>query len=294
MTGFGDASEQADGVQYSVELRSLNNRYFKATIRLPEEIVSLEAELESLLRNKLNRGSVTAIIKMRGSAASVADQINESALLAYLDRLETLHARFASRDQAVQIDLTNLLALPGVLQSADDSQILSNARPVVTRLMDICCEKVMAMRVIEGKTAADDLARQRGTIRARIDEIAERAPVVLEEYHIRLRNRVNDLLAKAELKVDERDLLREVAIFADRSDISEEINRTRGHLEQFEQIVGNKTTDSVGRTLEFLAQELLREANTISSKSNDAIISRAIVEVKGAIDRIKEQAANVE
>jgi len=294
MTGFGDASEQAAGVQYSVELRSLNNRYFKATIRLPEEIASLEAELESLLRNKLNRGSVTAIIKMRGSAASVADQINETALLAYLDRLETLHARFADRDQAVQIDLTNLLALPGVLQSADDSQILSNARPVVTKLMDTCCDKVMAMRVIEGKTAGDDLARQRATIRTRIDEIAERAPVVLEEYHVRLRNRINDLLAKAELKVDEPNLLRELAIFADRSDISEEINRTRGHLEQFEQIVGNKTTDSVGRTLEFLTQELLREANTISSKSNDAVISRAIVEVKGAIDRIKEQAANVE
>jgi len=294
MTGFGDATEQVGGVVYSVELRSLNNRYFKATIRLSDEIASLEAELDSLLRNKLSRGSVTALIKMRGNAASAADQINETALLTYLDRLETLHARFAARDQAVQIDLTNLLTLPGVLQSADDSQILSNARPVVLRLAEIACEKVIAMRTTEGKAVADDLARQRATIRTRIDEIAGRAGSVLEEYHGRLRNRVNDLLAKAELKVDERDLLREVAIFADRSDISEEINRTRGHLEQFEQIVGNKATDSVGRTLEFLAQELLREANTISSKSNDAVISKAIVEVKGAIDRIKEQAANVE
>ena len=294
MTGFGEATEQAGGVQYSVELRSLNNKYFKATIRLPDEIVSLEAELESLLRNKLNRGSVTAIIKMRGSAASVADQINETALLAYLDRLETLHARFADRDQAVQIDLTNLLALPGVLQSADDSEILSNARPVVLRLAAIASDKVMAMRITEGKVVGDDLAKQRSVIRTRIDEIATRAPGVLEEYHIRLRNRVNDLIAKAELKVDERDLIRELAIFADRSDISEEINRTRGHLEQFEDIVSNKASDSVGRTLEFVAQELLREANTISSKSNDAVISRAIVDVKSAIDRIKEQAANVE
>jgi uncharacterized protein (TIGR00255 family) len=294
MTGFGDATEQAGGTQYSVELRSLNNRYFKATIRLPEEIASLEAELESLLRNKLNRGSITALIKMRGNSSSVGDQINEAALLAYLDRLETLHARFAERDQAVQIDLANLLALPGVLQSADDSQVLGNARPVVLRLASMACDKVMAMRNAEGKAVGEDLARQRSTIRTRIDEIAGRAGGVLEEYHVRLRNRVNDLLAKAELKVDERDLIREVAIFADRSDISEEINRTRGHLEQFEQIVGSKTTESVGRTLEFLAQELLREANTISSKSNDAVISKAIVEVKGAIDRIKEQAANVE
>ncbi len=293
MTGFGDAAEQVDGNHYAVELRSLNNRYFKATIRLPEEIASLEAELDALLRNRLQRGSITLLVKMRGSAASAADQINENALLTYLDRLETLHARFADGDKAVQIDLTALLALPGVLQSADDSQILSRARPVVMKLTEQACDKALAMRQVEGKTVAADLAKQRSDIRQRIDEIATRGPTVINEYHLRLKNRINELMAASQLKVDEKDLIREVAIFAERSDISEEINRLRGHLEQFDKIV-SKAGDSVGRTLEFLSQEMLREANTISSKSNDATISRAIVEVKGAIDRIKEQAANVE
>jgi uncharacterized protein (TIGR00255 family) len=294
MTGFGDAMEQVDGVHYAVELRSLNNRYFKATIRLPDEIASLEAELDALLRNRLSRGSTTLLVKMRGTAASTADQINEDALIAYLDRLESLHQRFAERDQAVHIDLTALLAMPGVLQPADDTLILQRARPVVMRLTEIACDKCMSMRQTEGAALSEDLARQRSVILGRINEIAERAPMVIEEYHLRLKNRINELLARAEIKVDERDLIREIALFAERSDVSEEINRMRGHLSQFEQITQSNSSDSIGRTLEFLAQEMLREANTISSKSSDAAISRAIVEVKGAIDRIKEQAANVE
>ncbi|MEX2216070.1 MAG: YicC/YloC family endoribonuclease [Phycisphaeraceae bacterium] len=293
MTGFGSANEKVDGVHYAVELRSLNNRYFKASIKLPEEIASLEAELDALLRHKLNRGSITLLVKMQGSDASVADQINEAALLTYLDKLESLRTRFAERDQAAHIDLTALLALPGVLQSADDSQILSKARPIILKLAEAACDKALAMRHTEGQTVAEDLAKQRKSIRTHIDIIAERAGGVIGEYHTRLTNRVNSLMATAELKVNENDLIREVAIFAERSDISEEINRMRGHLEQFETIASNPE-ESVGRTLEFITQEMLREANTISSKSNDAVISRAIVEVKGSIDRIKEQAANVE
>lgn len=294
MTGFGDASEQVDGVHYAVELRSLNNRYFKATIRLPEEIASLEAELDSLLRHKLRRGSVTLLVKMRGRAASAADQINEDVLLSYLDRLESLHTRFAERDRAVQIDLTALLTLPGVLQPGDDSEILNHARPIVKRLTEQACEKATAMRCTEGKTVAADLARQREIIRGHVDAIIARAPTVVTEYHDRLRVRIDELMARAELKVDERDLMKEVAIFAERSDISEEINRLGGHLEQFEQVMTDGEATSVGRTLEFLTQEMLREANTIGSKCSDDKISRAVVEVKGAIDRIKEQAANVE
>ncbi len=127
--------------------------------------------------------------------------------------------------------------------------------------------------------------------RARIEKMA---PTVIEEYHQRLRQRIDELLARAELKVVEQDLIREVAVFAERTDIAEEVSRLGAHLEQMQQIVAAPEDEPTGRTLDFLAQELLREANTIASKSNDAAISRAIVEVKGAIDRIKEQAQNIE
>lgn len=294
MTGFGDAADTVDGVHYAIELRSLNNRYYKANIRLPEEIASLEAEVDTILRAKLKRGSITLIAKMRGRAASAADQINDDVLVSYLERLETLHTKFAEREQAVTIDLTALLTLPGVLQPGDDSNILSHARPVIKDLVEKACDKAMKMRCTEGKAVGDDLAHQRSVIRDRVDQVAERAPGVVQEYHDRLHTRINELLTRAELKVDEKDLIKEVAIFAERADISEELNRLGGHLEQFADITSNSESKSVGRTLEFLAQEMLREANTIGSKSSDDLISRAVVDMKGAIDRIKEQAANVE
>ena len=293
MTGFGDAATEVDGVHYAVEVRSLNNKFFKATIRLPDPIAGLEAELESKLRKQVNRGSFTLSVKMRAGDARAVSRVNETALMSYLEHLETIHEKVT--DHSVQIDLTQLLALPGVLQPAeDDDALLAKARPVVFGLMDEATERMDAMRVTEGAALIADLLKQRDVILERIGQIAQRKGVVIEEYHVRLRSRIDQLMAKAELNVNEHDLIREVAIFADRADISEELSRTAGHVEQFEQILDGPDTEPAGRTLDFLAQELLREANTIASKSNDAEISRAIVEVKSAIDRIKEQVQNVE
>lgn len=293
MTGFGDAATEADGVHFAVELRSLNNKFFKATIRLPEPIAGLEAELESRLRKQVNRGSFTLTVKMRAGDARAVSRVNETALMSYLEHLETIHKKVT--DHSVQIDLTQLLALPGVLQPAeDDDALLAKARPVVFALMDDATERMDAMRITEGAALVADLLKQRDAILGRIGQIAQRKGVVIEEYHLRLRNRIDQLMAKAELNVNEHDLVREVAIFADRADISEELSRIAGHVEQFEQILDGPDAEPAGRTLDFLAQELLREANTIASKSNDAEISRAIVEVKSAIDRIKEQVQNVE
>jgi uncharacterized protein (TIGR00255 family) len=295
MTGFGDASEQAAGVHYVAEVRSLNNRYFKATIRLPEIISGLEAELESLLRQRLNRGSITLIVKMRAAEGATTHRINDAALLDYLDHLETIHAKIGGdKDQAVHIDLTALLALPGVLVPEDEATLLERSRPVVLNLTEQACDKLGVMRSREGEAIADDLKRHRAFILERLKVVKERAPQVVEEYHTRLRARIDHLLARAELKIDEKDLIREVAIFAERADVAEEVTRLSGHLDQIEHIVAAPEGEPAGRTLDFLSQELLREANTIASKSNDAQISRAIVEVKGAIDRIKEQVQNVE
>lgn len=294
MTGFGEASEQVEGVFYSVELRSLNNRFFKATIRLPELIAALEAELEAQLRRRLRRGSVTLTVTMHDAGAVAAHRINEAALSVYLKYLENLYRRFSQSGQASTIDLTALLALPGVLESADESEILRKARPVVTRLVDQAADKLLAMRAVEGQALAAELLRQRDVIASKLQSIRQRAPVVVEEYHQRLRQRVNELLRRAELAVNQVDLIREIAVFAERSDINEEISRLATHLEQMQQLLERGSHEPIGRTLEFLAQEMLREANTLASKSNDALISRDVVEVKSAIDRIKEQAANIE
>jgi len=294
MTGFGDASTQADGAHYSVELRSLNNKYFKCSVRLPEVFTGMEAELEARLRKRVSRGSFTLTVKFKAGDATPVSHVNEAAILSYLGHLETIHSKIQGR--AVQIDLTQLLALPGVLQPAEDeASLLSKSRPVVTKLLDEATDRLIAMRTTEGQVLAQDLLKHQALVIDRMEQIGERAPTVIEEYHQRLRARMDELLAKAELKADESALIREVAVFAERADISEEVSRMGGHVEQFQEII-HKGTDGepVGRTLDFLAQEMLREANTIGSKSNDAQISRAMIEAKSAIDRIKEQVQNVE
>ena len=294
MTGFGDASEQVDGVHYAVELRSVNNRLFKATIRLPDPMAGLEAELEVYLRKRLTRGSVTLVGSLRDPGASAAQTVNEGALLAYLDHLDKMYDRFGKKERTLTIDLTALLALPGVLEPADESELLKRVRPVLLRLVDKAIERLVTMRVTEGAIIARDLRRQAEVIGRKLADIRQRAPEVVEEYHQRLKERVEEMLRRAELSTNQVDLVREVAVYADRSDIAEELSRLAGHIEQMNQMMDEAEGEPAGRTLDFLAQEMLREANTIASKSNDALISRAVVEVKSAIDRIKEQAANIE
>jgi len=293
MTGFGGAATQADATHYAVELRSLNNKYFKASVRLPEELAALETELEAVLRKQVSRGSFTLTVKTKLNDAQSASRVNDAAVLTYLEHLEAIRHKVA--DQSVNIDLTALLALPGVLQPAQDDQaLIAEARPVLIELVNEAVARMNAMRCTEGQTLADDLLKNCNIIQKHIDDIQKRAPRVVEEYHGRLRSRVDELLAKAELDINQGDLIREVAIFADRSDIAEELTRTAGHLDQIQQILGAPDNEPCGRTLDFIAQELLREANTLSSKSNDAQISRHVVVVKSTIDRIKEQVQNVE
>jgi len=293
MTGFGDAATQRDGVHFSVELRSVNNRYFKATLRLPDELLCLEPELESALRKRISRGSVTLTVNVKDTSASAAYQINEDALRSYLSHLTTIEQEVT--DAGVTIDLGSLLALPGIVQPPDASELIERARPAIYELMDDACEKMCRMREEEGKGLADDFKQHIEAIDANLAQVVERAPHVVEDYHQRLRTRIDELMAQAKLKLNENDLIREVALFAERCDISEEVQRLRAHLQQFSQIITRGDDDRpAGRTLDFIAQELLREANTVASKSNDATITRLIVEVKGAIDRIKEQVQNVE
>ncbi|MEM8781957.1 MAG: YicC/YloC family endoribonuclease [Planctomycetota bacterium] len=295
MTGFGDAATQHDGVHYAVELRSLNNRYFKCTSRLPDELAGLEAELEVALRKRFARGSFSVAAKLRVGDDTTPSEINDDALLDYVNHLEALKAKLP--DSAVTIDLTHLLALPGVLSGTGDApqlDLVERARPVVLQLVQEASDKLVAMRQVEGQSLAVELREQAERLLTLVGQIEARAPHVVEEYHARLSQRVGELMAKAQLQVSEPDLIKEIAVFADRCDIREELTRLRGHLEQFETVIAADDGEPAGRTLDFLAQEMLREANTIGSKSNDADISQRVVQAKSIVDRIKEQVQNVE
>ena len=289
MTGFGDAVAEKNGTHYAVEIRSLNNRFFKAVIKLPDTVSGLEPELESLLREQLGRGSVTYILKLRSESAEAAYKINTNALKAYIDQLSNIKGI----DGNLKLDLGALLGLPGVCQEPrDETDEIAEHGPLIRELSIKAVIKLNGMRQREGESLFKDLMKHAKVITTSLAEIEKRAPLVIEEYHKKLTQRVNQLIGKAELQLDSTVLCKEVAVFAERTDISEEIQRLTSHMEAFENAC--RTGEHPGRKLDFITQEMLREANTIASKANDAPIARQIVEIKGAIDRLKEQVQNVE
>jgi uncharacterized protein (TIGR00255 family) len=289
MTGFGDAVAEKAGTHYAVEIRSLNNRFFKAVIKLPDTLSGLEPELESRLREQLGRGSVTYILKLRSDSAEAAYKINAEALKAYLRQLQAIK----ELDGHVKVDLGALLELPGVCQEPrDETDEIERHGAMVRELSMKAIVKLNGMRQREGEALFTDLMKHVTVIATNLADIEKRAPFVIEEYHKKLTQRVNQLIGKAELQLHAQDLCKEIAVFAERADISEEIQRLTSHLEAFESAC--RTGEHPGRKLDFIAQEMLREANTIASKANDAQIARHIVEIKGAIDRLKEQVQNVE
>jgi uncharacterized protein (TIGR00255 family) len=290
MTGFGDAAAEREGSRYLVEIKSLNNRYFKPSIRLPESISALEAEIESILRKRVGRGSIVYTLKMKAAETRSPSQINREILHSYVTQLAEAGFHVTDPDR--------LLFLPGVLESAGDSDEetrgVDRHRRIILDLTERAADKLLAMRKQEGESLRQDLMAHTRRIAEHLEGVRGRAGGVVEQYYDKLVSRVNELMAKAELKVAQQDLLKEVAVFAERSDISEELHRLAHHVQQFEDAVTSDDGEHVGRKLDFIAQEMLREANTIGSKANDAEIAGHIVEIKGAIDRLKEQVQNVE
>ncbi|RLS95233.1 MAG: YicC family protein [Planctomycetota bacterium] len=292
MTGFGTASADAQGCRFSVEVKSVNNRFFKATIRVPEELSTLETELESAIVKRLNRGSVMLVVRFVPGGNVAAAEVNPDAARSALTAL--LAALPLELRERATVDLGSLLLVPGVLRTDGVEQIVELARPVLLKLVDDACTRVLDMRAREGASIARELGRFGEVIRVALLAVSARAPYATNAYQDRLRARMNSLLAEVGATAAETDLLREVAVFAERSDIAEEVVRLTGHLAQFARVITASDAEPAGRTLDFLSQEMLREANTIASKSQDIEIAHRVVEMKTAIDRIKEQAANAE
>jgi len=288
MTGYGDAQYASDGVSYNLEIRSLNNRYFKPSIKLPEHLQFLEGEVEKLLRARIGRGSVTYTLRVRDTSAEAAYEINIAALQSYLTQLGSVKASLPA-----SVDLAAVLALPGVCQPPElDEAARERQWHIVESMTKEAVDKLMRMRAEEGRALREDLLSHTAAVRRELAAISERSPAVVAEYRRRLAQRVNELVREARLQLAEQDLAKEVALFAERCDISEEISRLTSHLDQFDRLCDSR--EHAGRKLDFLSQELLREANTIGSKSSDATITRHVVEIKGLIDRLKEQVQNVE
>lgn len=289
MTGFGAAAGPVDGVEYAVEVRSVNNRYLKTVIKLPESWSHAEAEFEKLLRGTVTRGTVTLSVRMRICDAEAAYRVNVVALSNYIEQLKPLSK---DANPMLRVDLGSMMMLPGVCEPPKMEELCERTHDGLMELVNRAITGLVDMRTSEGQAVHADLLANCDIIEQNLTAIAERSPLVVREYHERLTARVQELTSAARLEIDADSLAREVAIYADRCDIAEEISRLTGHLEQFRQATdGDKPA---GRKLDFITQEMLREANTIGSKSNDTDIARAVVDIKTAVDRLKEQVQNVE
>jgi len=289
MTGYGSASDRIEGVELTVEIRAVNNRFLKPTVRLPEHLSGLETEIEQLVRRKLSRGTVSVSVQMKVPDEQAAGNINTAALNHYIEQLRLIGV---DANPMLRIDLGAMLMLPGIVEPPLLEELAGKLHEGLTKLVLAALDALTSMRIEEGKAVRADLESHCAAITEMLGSVVRRAPDVVKDYHERLAARVEELTLAGNLKIDEESLAREVAVFAERCDIAEEVARLRGHVEQFSQAL--TADESVGRKLDFIAQEMLREANTIASKANDVEIVRTVVEIKTAIDRIKEQVQNVE
>ena len=288
MTGFGDARHQDQRWSIQVEVRTVNNRHLKLSSKISEPYSALEAELEHLVREKVRRGAVQLSVRVERPRQAEDYRLNAVALASYRDQLEALQGR-----EQGPVDLGILLALPGVVEeirpSATDPH---DDWPEIAKVVATALDHLEAARAQEGRAMAEELQSLAGGIEAHLARIADRGPLVVQSYQKRLTERVQALVQDQGVTIDAKDLIREVAILSDRSDISEEIVRLRAHVVQYNEVI--RDSESAGRKLEFVVQEMGREVNTIGSKANDVEISRNVVEIKGLLERIRELVQNVE
>ena len=290
MTGFGDARVQSERLTIAAEVRSVNNRYLKISTRCPEAYSALEGDIEKLVRQSISRGTISVTLRVERHGGDHQYLLNRDVLQQYWRQLsqiaESLHVPAPG-------NLANLLELPGVVLERDHG--LNDPHedwPQIQSVLEQALARLGEFRATEGQSLEADLRTNAAVIREQLDRVAELAPQVVVAFRDRVLERVRELLQASDVGVSPADLLREVSIFSERCDINEEITRLRSHLDQFDVFLRGPA--SPGRKLEFLSQEMFREVNTIGSKSNNVEIAHAVVDMKAAVEKMREVLQNVE
>ena len=292
MTGFGNATQQAEQAHVSVELKAVNNRYLKLSMRLPDMVAQFESDIEKLIRDAIARGSVQLSFRVRLNSGASGYSIDTAVLQQYLTQLREVHNSL-ELSGATQPVLSDLLQLPGVVSESDVApDIVESLWPALKSVLNEALEHFHDFRRQEGESMRQDLKLQCQTIENQVNEVERHAPTVVAEYREKLLDRVRKAITEADVPIADKDVIREVAMYADRCDVNEEITRLRSHIEQFHRFLDSDR--SMGRKLEFLGQEMFREINTIGSKANNVTIAHSVVEMKAAIERIREVLQNVE
>jgi uncharacterized protein (TIGR00255 family) len=289
MTGCGVGSAAEGDASCRAEVRGVNGRQLKVTVRSRDTLAALDSRIEALVRRHVQRGTLHITVEATGAATRAGRRLDRDQVGAYLDDAEAI---CAARGLPLPAGVDGILSLPGVvLDAVPDGGAVERVWPVVERAVAAAIDAFDAMRRTEGQALAADM---RATCREILDLVAaiqRRVPDVVAAYRERLLERVARLLADASTTLSPADVAREVALVADRTDVAEELVRLASHVDQFSKLLDE---ESPGRSLDFLAQEIGREANTIASKSLDVAIAHAVVDIKTRVERLREQAQNIE
>ncbi len=288
MTGYGRAQELLEGKDITVEIRSVNHRFFEFSSRVPRAYAYLEEKLKGLVQGAIARGKVdvsVTIVTLDGGAADV--QINQSLAASYLEALREMGSRLGLTDDITTATLSRFGDLYVVRKPAED---IDEVWACVQTVAEKAIAGFVAMREQEGGRLRKDLEARLSAIEEHLAAVEEQSPRTVESYRNRLYQKMTEVLGQA--GIDEQRILTEAAVFAERVSIDEETVRLRSHITQFRQILGSG--EALGRKLDFLVQEFNREANTIGSKCQDIAVSRLVVEIKSEIEKLREQIQNLE
>jgi len=287
MTGFGSAEGEVGGALVAVEVRSVNHRFFNPSLKLPSEFSRWEGDVRETLRRSVTRGHVTLFARV--ARDQVAGKIDEARFASYVQQLRELQQRYQLDST---LDVGTILRMPDVLGTREDGGEVAGTTNELVDIVNRAVAAMNAMRTAEGARLCAYLEERLQLIADAVERTAARAPQRLIEQRDRLRAAVQELAGG--IAIDDQRLAQEVAVLADRLDVSEEVARFRSHLDAFRTTLKNPPADGVGKRLGFLLQELLREANTTGSKANDAAILQDVLAVKEELERIREQVENLE
>lgn len=288
MTGFGRAVKEIDGYIITVEIKSVNHRYFEFSSRIPRAYGFIEDKLKSFVNSKVARGKVDCFVSIEAlNTDSAQVVVNHTLAGAYVKALKEISSTYEIKDD---FGASVIARFPDVLLTRKDEEDEEKIWSYVQQTADDAIEKFVAMRAFEGAKMRDDILSRADFIISNVEYIEERSPQTVKEYNDKLIARVHDLIGDASL--DEARIIQEVAVFADKVAVAEETIRLRSHIDQLRDFVNSD--GPIGRKLDFLVQEINRETNTIGSKANDVDIARRVVDVKAEIEKIREQIQNIE
>lgn len=291
MTGFGRGEKEANGHQFTIEIKTVNSRYLETNLRIPHQFNALEASVRAIMKERIARGKADVSIRyVNHSDDQGSIWVNTIKMGEYVKALSEAAEQFGLEND---LKMSNLVNLPGVVESEAADEDLETIAPVLKDALNEAIDNLNAMRLKEGEILKEDFALKLTELEDHVIAVEKMAPTVVSGYKEKLYARMDEYLDKAKLQqIDTARLEQEVTIFSDKCCIDEELTRLHSHIRQYREIIEKK--EPIGRQLDFLTQELNRECNTIASKSNDLEITRHALAMKNIVEKIREQIQNIE